>query len=83
MQPPTADQWFQIAIFLGSACAAAFWMSSANGDTIRWRGPSQKVPPEEFAAHQAKWNSRAAVATGLTAAMQGIQILYHNPLFHL
>jgi hypothetical protein len=84
MPAPTADQWFQIAIFLASACAAVFWMSSANGSTVRWPWhTSEKVPLEEFAAHQAKWNSRAAVATGLTAALQGIQILYHSPLFHM
>jgi hypothetical protein len=87
MPLPTADQWFQIAIFLASACAGVFWMASANGSTVTppwrpWRR-SEKVPPELVSAHQAKWNSMAAAATGVMAVLQGIQILYHMPLFHL
>jgi hypothetical protein len=84
---PTADQWFQIVIFLASACAGVFWMASATGQTVTppwrpWRR-SEKVPPELLSAHQAKWNAMAAAATGVMAALQGIQILYHMPLFHI
>jgi hypothetical protein len=31
MPPPTANEFFQIAIFLASTCAAGFWLSSATG----------------------------------------------------
>jgi hypothetical protein len=83
MPAPTADQWFQIAIFLASACAGVFWMASANGSTVApWRR-IDKVAPELLSAHQAKWNSMAAAATGVMAVLQGTQILYHMPLFHL
>jgi hypothetical protein len=80
MPPPTADQLFQVAIFLASACAGLFWMASANGSTVApWRRV-EKVSPELLSAHQAKWNSMAAAATGVMAVLQGIQILYHMPL---
>jgi hypothetical protein len=80
MPPPTADQWFQIAIFLASTCAAIFWFCSATGQTVvpPWRR-SEKVPPEVLSAHQAKWNARAAAAAAVGALLQGAQILYHMP----
>jgi hypothetical protein len=86
MPPPTADELFQIAIFLASTSAAVFWLSSATGQTVTppwlpWRR-SEKVPPELIAAHQAKWNAMAAAAAAVAALLQGIQILYHLPLFH-
>jgi hypothetical protein len=83
MSPLTADQWFQLAIFLATACAAVFWMASAIGHTVvppwlPWRR-SEKVPPDTLAAHQAKWNANAAGATAVTALLQGAQILVHMP----
>jgi hypothetical protein len=83
MPPPAADQLFQVAIFLASTCAAVFWFCSATGQTVAspWRR-SEKVPPEALAAHQAKWNARAAAAAAVTALLQGIQILYHMLLLH-
>jgi hypothetical protein len=87
MPAPTADQWFQIAMFLASTCAAIFWFCSATGQTVvppwlPWRR-SEKVPSEVLSAHQAKWNARAAAAAAVAALLQGIQILYHSPLVHL
>jgi hypothetical protein len=84
MPPPTADEWFQIAMFLASTCAAIFWFCSATGQTVvpPWRR-SEKVPLELRSAHQAKWNSAAAAAAAVAALLQGIQILYHSPLIHL
>jgi hypothetical protein len=59
-------------------------LSSATGKTVvpPWRR-SEKVPPEVRVAHQAKWNSMAAAAAAVAALVQGIQILYHSPFFHL
>jgi hypothetical protein len=87
MPPPTANEFFQIAIFPASTCAAVFWLSSATGQTVTppwrpWRR-SEKVPPELIAAHQAKWNAAAAAAAAVAAALQGMQILYHSPLLHV
>jgi hypothetical protein len=66
--------------FLASACAGIFWMASANGSTVApWRRV-EKVAPDLLSVHQAKWNSMVAAATGVTAILQGIQILYHMPL---
>jgi len=81
MEPPSADVWFQAGIFLASARAGVFWLASAIGKTVEppWR-KSQDVPPELRAAHQAKWNTRAAAAASIAALLQGIQILYHHPL---
>ena len=84
MPPPTAGEWFQIGIFLASTCAAIFWLCSAIGQTVvpPWRR-SETVPPDLRSAHQAKWNALAAAAAAVAALLQGIQILYHSPLFHL
>jgi len=81
---PQADLWFQLLIFLSSACAGTFWLASAAGSTVTppWR-TSVKVPPEAFAAHQATWNARAAAAASVAALVQGVQILYHFPILQL
>ena len=84
MPPPSADELFQVAMFLASTCAAIFWFCSATGQTVvlPWRH-SEKVPPEALTAHQAKWNARAAAAAAVAALLQGIQLLYHSPLVHV
>jgi hypothetical protein len=38
MPAPTADELFQIAIFLASTCAAVFWLSSATGRLLCYLG---------------------------------------------
>jgi hypothetical protein len=79
--PPTPDEWFQIAMFLASTCAAVFWFCSATGQTVvpPWRH-SEKVPSDVHFAHQTKWNARAAAAAAIAALLQGVQILCHSPL---
>jgi hypothetical protein len=84
MPPPTADELFQVAMFLASTCAAIFWFCSATGQTVvppwrPWRH-SERVSPEALSAHQAKWNARAAAAAAVAALLQGIQLIYHMPL---
>jgi hypothetical protein len=84
MSAPTPDLLFQTAIFLASACAGTFWLSSATGNTVTlpWR-TSVKVPPEKLAAHQAKWNGLAAASASIAALFQGVQILYNFPFLQL
>jgi hypothetical protein len=86
MPPPTADELFQVGMFLASTFAAIFWFCSATGQTVvppwlPWRR-SEKVLAEAFSTHQAKWNARAAAAAAIAALLQGIQIVYHSPLIH-
>jgi hypothetical protein len=68
------------AMELRSFHSPCWWMGLTFGRAAPWRR-SEEVPPEVRVAHQAKWTAMAAAA--VAALLQGIQILYHSPLFHL
>ena len=77
----------QSLVVIFSMAAGLFWMSSATGHKVGagldwppWKPTSLVVPPSERAAHQAKWNTRAAFCASIAAIAQALFFLYEHPL---
>jgi hypothetical protein len=59
------------AIF--SMLAGGFWVAAAYGYTVGMPWDiSQPVPETELAAHQRKWNARAALCAAVAAILQAL-----------
>jgi hypothetical protein len=67
---------------LATMLAAMFWMTSAFGRTLEWPpwNKSKAVPPDQLAAHQARWNANAALCAGIAALCQAVLFLYETGL---
>jgi|HubBroStandDraft_6_1064221.scaffolds.fasta_scaffold59678_5 hypothetical protein len=70
---------WQASIACTSMVAGLFWMASAYGNTVwpPW-APVVPVPVDQLAAHQTKWNGRAALSASIAAILQATWVLYTN-----
>ena len=74
----------QAAVVIFSLLAAGFWLSAATGRTgspLPWQ-QGRVIPPDELAAHQAKYNARAAACASVAAVAQAVLFFIQFYVLH-